>query len=116
VLFDVFYAPDSATFGRIVGSDADTLWPGVAALISIVFSMNLVLACLNMLPLPPLDGSGGVMLLMDASTANRYQQMIWQTPMLGMLGMLAAWRLIDFIFYPVFWMFVAVIYPGASYQ
>ncbi len=28
-------------------------------LFSVVFSMNLVLASLNLIPLPPLDGSGG---------------------------------------------------------
>src|SRR5262245_26241792 len=55
VLAGVFYAPESAAFGRIIGTDAGGVWPGIAALVSIVFSMNLVLACLNIFPLPPLD-------------------------------------------------------------
>ena len=116
VLAGVFYAPDSAGFGELIGTEAGGVWPGVAALVSIVFSMNLVLACLNMFPLPPLDGSAAVLLLMDESMANRYQRWLWSAPMFGMVGMLVAWRVFDVIFYPIFWSFLAVIYPGAAYS
>ena len=116
MLAGVFYAPDSAGFGEVIGTEAGGVWPGVAALVSITFSMNLVLACLNMFPLPPLDGSAAVLLLMDESMANRYQRWLWNSPMFGMVGMLIAWRLFDVIFYPIFWAFLAVIYPGAAYS
>jgi Zn-dependent protease len=115
VLAGVFYAPESAGFGEMIGTDAGGIWPGLAAFISIAFSMNLMLACLNMFPLPPLDGSAAVTLLMNESTANKYQQMLWRTPMFGMVGMLLAWRMFDVIFYPIFWVVVAVIYPDAAY-
>ena len=115
VLADVFYPPTSVGFGRLVGTDAGGIWLGVATLTSIVFSMNLLLAVLNVIPLPPLDGSAAILLFMPESIANRYQQMLWSSPMLGMVGMLAAWRLIDITFYPVFWFVVRVIYPGAMY-
>lgn len=115
VLAGVFYAPESAGFGEMIGTDAGGIWPGLAAFISIAFSMNLMLACLNMFPLPPLDGSAAVTLLMSESTANKYQQMLWRTPMFGMVGMLLAWRMFDVIFYPIFWVVVAVIYPDAAY-
>lgn len=115
VLADVFYAPTSVGFGRLVGTDLGGIWPGVATVTSIVFSMNLLLAVLNLIPLPPLDGSAAILLFMPESIANRYQQMLWSSPMLGMVGMLAAWRLIDVTFYPVFWFVIRVIYPGAMY-
>ena len=110
----VFYAPDSAGFGHLVGTNTKALG-GIAAIVSIVFSMNLLLACLNLLPLPPLDGSAAIILLMKGSVANRYQQMLWKAPMLGMLGMLVAWRAVDAVFYPIFWLVVRVIYPTVSY-
>jgi Zn-dependent protease len=111
----VFYPPDAAGFGQVIGTDAGGLWPGVAGLIGVTFSMNLVLACLNILPLPPLDGSAALVLLMREETANRYQRVLWATPMLSMAGMLFAWRLFDEVFYPIFWAFVGVIYPGVTY-
>ena len=36
--------------------------------------------------------------------------------MFAMAGMLIAWRVFDVIFYPIFWAFLAVIYPGAAYS
>jgi len=108
----VFYAPDRIYFGHLVATEMGGMWPGVAAFIGILLSMNLLLAVLNLIPLPPLDGSAAVLLLMPASTANRYQQIIWTSPMLGMVGMLAAWRAVDYAFAPVFSTVVAFLYPA----
>ena len=37
-----------------------------------LFSLNLLLGTFNLLPVPPLDGSTGIMLLMGENTAQRY--------------------------------------------
>jgi Zn-dependent protease len=80
-----------------------------------MFSMNLVLACLNILPLPPLDGSAAVVLFMSESVAVSYQQYLWTNPMLGAIGMLVAWRAFDYVFDPIFWTAVNLVYPGTGY-
>jgi Zn-dependent protease len=116
VMAGVFYAPDSASFGRIVGVDPIGFWPGVAQVIGVVLSMNLVLACLNVLPLPPLDGSSALMLFLNESVAVRYQEMLSQTPMLSAAGMLMAWRMFDVVFHPIFWFVVSLLYPGTTYS
>lgn len=108
----IFYAPDRIYFGHLVATDGTGIWPGLAAFISILLSMNLLLAVLNLIPLPPLDGSAAVLLLMPASTANWYQQLIWTSPMIAMVGMLAAWRMVDIAFYPVFSRVISFIYPA----
>ena len=115
--YEVVHArtPDSVGFGRLVGTDAGCVWPGIAALTSAVFSMNLLLATLNLIPLPPLDGSGAILLFMNENLANRYQEILWTSPSLGMIGMLAAWQLVDRVFTPVFWAAVHITYPGAGY-
>lgn len=38
----------------------------------VFFSLNLLLGTFNLLPVPPLDGSTGIMLLMGESSAQRY--------------------------------------------
>ena len=111
-----FYAPDTARFGLVVGAVDGGLWRGAAGLVSIMFSMNLVLACLNILPLPPLDGSAAVVLFLSESSALSYQQFLWANPMLGAIGMLVAWRAFDVVFDPIFWTVVNLIYPGAGYS
>ena len=74
-----------------------------------------MLVCLNILPLPPLDGSAAVALFMNESSALRYQQFLWSNPMLGMIGMLVAWRAFDVVFDPIFWAVVSLVYPGTFY-
>jgi Zn-dependent protease len=47
--------------------------PGIAFIVLIVFfSLNLLLGTFNLLPVPPLDGSTGIMIFMSESTAQKY--------------------------------------------
>jgi Zn-dependent protease len=115
----VFDAPASVRFGHVVeavGADAgSSLWPALALLLGVFFSMNLVLGALNLIPLPPLDGSGAVPILLSESAALRYQQFLWSQPMLGWIGILAAFWIFRGIFPTVFLFFVNLLHPGAHY-
>lgn len=44
----------------------------VGVTLTVVFSLNLLLGTFNLLPVPPLDGSTGIMLLMSENRAQRY--------------------------------------------
>ena len=111
----VFSAPEVVRFGSIVNTDGAGWWRGVGFLLGALFSMNLVLAALNLIPVPPLDGSAAVPLLLSTNQATRYQQFLWSQPMLGWIGMLVAWRLFDVIFRPLFLAAVNLLYPGMGY-
>lgn len=115
----IFQAPSSIRFGHIIATDAEGIWPAVALMIGAFFSVNLLLATLNLLPLPPLDGSGAIPLLLSPEAGNTYQQFIWRNPALGWVGILIAWRAFDLIFNPVFNpVFVGAVnllYPGLHY-
>jgi Zn-dependent protease len=114
-LVGVFYPPDSVGFESVVASQSAGVWPGVAFLVSVCFSLNLMLACLNMLPLPPLDGSAAILLVLGEETSARYQQFLMSSPAFGMVGMIAAWQLFDVVFDPIFLVTINLIYPGVSY-
>ena len=111
----VFYPPDSAGFEVVVGTDLGGVWPGITFMLSVFFSLNLMLACLNMIPLPPLDGSAAVLLGLADDTGRRYQQFLMTSPALGMMGLVVAWQVFDVVFDPVFWTVVNVLYPGVTY-
>src|SRR5688572_26388460 len=111
----VFYPPDSAGFEAIVATDMGGAWPGITFVLSVFFSLNLMLACLNMIPLPPLDGSAAVLLGLADDTARRYQQFLMTSQALGMMGLIVAWQVFDVVFDPVFWTVVNVLYPGVTY-
>jgi Zn-dependent protease len=111
----VFLAPESVSFGHLAATDGGGLWGGAAQMLGAFFSVNLLLAVLNLLPLPPLDGSGALPLLMSTGMARRYQELLWRTPALGLLGLMLAWRLCDAIFDPIFIGAVNLLYPGVTY-
>ncbi|MGH7700189.1 MAG: site-2 protease family protein [Gemmatimonadales bacterium] len=111
----VFYPPEVVRFGQITGSEPAGLWPGLAFLLGVVFSMNLILAALNLLPVPPLDGSAAVPLFLSPEAATRYQQFLWSQPMLGWFGMLVAWQVFGVVWNPLFLLAVNLLYPGVGY-
>jgi Zn-dependent protease len=63
-----------------------------ATLLVVFFFLNLLLGTFNLIPVPPLDGSSGIMLLMTERVALRYLNFI-REPMFSLAGLLAAWWL-----------------------
>jgi Zn-dependent protease len=111
-----FTPPSSVRFGEVVLATSDGVWQGVGFVVGVFFSMNLLLAALNLLPLPPLDGSAAIPLLLPADAAARYQQVLFGNPVLSLIGMLVAWQLFGKIYLPIFIFAVNLLYPGTSYS
>ena len=111
----IFHAPDTVSFGQLAAVDAAGPLRSVAFLLGAFFSLNLLLALFNLLPLPPLDGSGVVPLFLEEETARRYQAALWSNPMLGWVGLLVAWQVFGYLFHPVFLGAVNLLYPGVTY-
>lgn len=110
-----FGAPDTLSLSRLVTvtGDAEFL-PALATGLSVLFGLNLVLFVFNLMPVPPLDGSGLPPLLLDDDTARRYQRFIW-TPGYQMIGLFIAWTLFRFLFSPVFSAVIVLLHPGVRY-
>lgn len=112
----VFYQPGSVRFDSITASDAGGWWSALAVLLSAFFSLNLLLAVFNLIPLPPLDGSGALPLVLGPIATRRYQDFLWGNPVLNWIGLLVAWRLFDVLFGPIFTGAVNLLYPGSGYH
>jgi Zn-dependent protease len=72
----------------------------LAITLSVVFSLNLLLGTFNLLPVPPLDGSTGVMILMSETRAQRYLDWIRGNnfALAGLfIGMALFWRIYPFV-------------------
>lgn len=113
-LAGVFARSASPHFDSIVSALDQGVWPGVAHVLSIVFSMNLILFSFNMLPVPPLDGSTALGLFFDENTARRVQNMM-RTPAFSIVGLLLAWNFFGPVFRSVFSFALNVMFPGANY-
>lgn len=111
----IFQHPDSLNFTHIVEGIRPGGSEGAAYLVSILFSLNLLLCIFNLLPVPPLDGFGAVGLLLSESAANRFQAFGMQMRAFSIIGLLVAWRIFEPIFDPVFTLSLKLLYPGYGY-
>jgi Zn-dependent protease len=108
---DYFTPPPTIGFDQVVGATAATGSQGVATVLSVLFSLNLVLFVFNLLPLPPLDGSGVIQLAMSENVARRFQEVL-ANPMWGWVGIVLAWRLFGPVFGPIHRFAIELLYPG----
>ncbi len=111
IAMDLFIVPQSFSLSHIVGASQDGTMAGVATLLSILFSLNLLLFTFNLMPLPPLDGSGIIPLLLSRERAVAYMEFIHNSH-LSFLGIFIAWKSFGYIFRPIFRTFVNLLYPG----
>jgi Zn-dependent protease len=109
-----FLQPDQITFTHIVQPVNEGLARGAGFVISIFFSLNLILFFFNLLPLPPLDGSGALPLIISARTVTQYQDMMIQ-PQVRTIGLVTAWFLFSKCFEPIRMFALNFLYPGSNY-
>ncbi len=115
ILAGALAEPRFARFTRVVASARPGSLEGVATLLSIMFSLNLMLALFNLLPIPPLDGHGAICLLFTQDFARRFTAAT-RNPTLAILGLLAGWKVFGYLYHPLFTWALNVLYPGAAYR
>ena len=89
---DWFYEPNYVNFTHVTASYSDGPLHALAVLLSILFTLNVILCIFNLIPLPPLDGSGIIPLFISKEKAVLYLDFIHNTPMLFM-GLFVAWKI-----------------------
>lgn len=116
MLAGLFQEPQSVqTFEQITAAKVPGIANGAAVLLSVLFSLNLILLVFNLLPVPPLDGSEILTLFLNDQAAQQYRAMMAQ-PAAQMLGLVVAWNLIDFLLDPAQLIALNLLYPGAGYH
>jgi Zn-dependent protease len=105
----LFTPPDRLRMSVVTLGAAPGVLDCLARTVSLLFSLNLVLFVFNLIPMPPLDGSGALPLVMSEETARGYQALAGR---LGMMGILVAWQVFDPIFRPIFLGSVGLLYQG----
>ncbi len=108
----IFVIPEQPFIYNIVAGTGG-FTNGAAVLLSMVFFLNLLLGTFNLLPLPPLDGSEAITLLMKETTLHRYRAFI-QHPSYAMFGIFIAWMIFGRLFTPVISYAVDLIYFAAG--
>lgn len=110
-----FMAPLESTWTQVTVTRSPGMAASAAVVVSVLFSLNLILLVFNLLPLPPLDGSEILMLFLDNRTADRYREFMAQ-PAASMVGLVVAWNVIGVLLGPAQSLALNLLYPGAGYH
>jgi Zn-dependent protease len=91
-----FFAPVYPSPAHIVAAvGVSGAADGIATVLSIFFSLNVLLGCFNLIPFPPLDGYGVLGLLTTEGGALRLQEFRMKMGAFSFLGLLIAWQFFD---------------------
>jgi Zn-dependent protease len=101
--------PRYVSFTQLM-TGASGYWASIAMLLSMLFVLNLILAVFNLLPVPPLDGSGAVLLFLRQDQVASYQNLL-RHPLVSLLGLLVAWYLFNPLLRPVLRAALHLLYP-----
>ncbi len=112
ILAGMLRFPESATFMQVVEPASAGIAHGIATFLSLLFSLNLLLGCFNLLPIPPLDGFGVVGLFLSEDAGRRFQQFGWSLGSFTFIGLIVAWRVFEPFFFPIFGFSLRILYPG----
>jgi Zn-dependent protease len=105
------FAPVSPSYFHIVtAATGGNIAEGVATIVSLFFSLNILLGAFNLLPVPPLDGYSVLGLFTSERMALRLQQ--WRLQMSGftLIGLLLGWRFFGMVYGPLFESGVRLLY------
>jgi Zn-dependent protease len=112
-----YFAPSAATFGHIVGAAGENgVGEGIATVLSVMFSLNILLGIFNLIPIPPLDGYSVLGLFTTTAGAIRLQQFRVQLRTFAIIGLVVAWQVIDRFYPPVLATGMRFVYLGYRFS
>jgi Zn-dependent protease len=115
IAIGVFQAPESVNFQRIVEASSPGFAEGIAKFVSLLFSLNVLLAAFNLLPIPPLDGYSAMGLFLTDAGARRMEALRRSVRSFSFIGLLLCWQLFGKLYAPLFAFALRVLYPTLHY-
>ncbi len=117
VLTGFFTGPKSINFYTIVAPVSGGVLTGLATFFSMLFTQNLILFIFNIIPIPPLDGSGIISLFLTENAARKYGALVTSRAFsfIGFVFLFFAWRYIGPVFETLFPKVVNIIYWHEPY-
>ena len=110
-----FSAPDRVGFSRLVAPTVPGELGGFLAQgLSVFLMLNVLLGAFNLVPLPPLDGSSVLGLLLPEGQARAVRRLA-ASPQFSLIGLVVAWQLFPKVVAPLFRMVLSLLHPGVPY-
>lgn len=110
----IFVQPDSIFISSIVEAAGNGWMEIIAKLVSIMFSLNLILFVFNLIPFPPLDGSAIPPMYLSEEIGRKYISFV-RSPVFAIAGLFIAWKIFDLIYLKIHLIAINLLYPGSNY-
>ena len=108
-----YFGPGSYSTANIVEPTAPGGVPeGIAVILSVFFSLNLLLGIFNLLPFPPLDGYGVLGLFTSESGALKLEEWRAGIGRFSIIGLIIAWQLLGRFYDPLLATGIRAVYLG----
>lgn len=114
-VYGIFYPPESINFSFITASTETGFYSSLATILSIFFSLNLILMLFNLLPLPLFDGSSLLLFFVKEERAAKVFEFI-HNPGFRFLSIIIAWKIFDYLFGTIHLLVINHLYPGVFYR
>ncbi len=112
----VFIPPETVGYTHVIDAVNDGMLFTLSEFINVFFSLNLILFVFNLLPIPPLDGSGMIPLFLSKERAQKYFY-LFNNQTFSFIGIIIAWNLFEFVYDPLHLAFINILFLGeASYS
>ncbi len=109
----IFAAPELVNFSRLVVADTLGL-DGCGGLLSLLFSLNVILLLFNLIPFPPLDGASVLQLMLPEDIGLRLRETL-RSGGFAIGGLLLAWLLFAQVIRPVWRVLLSLVHPDLVY-
>jgi Zn-dependent protease len=114
IMAGLFFPPDTIDATHIVAATQAGALATAASFLNVLFSLNLLLLLFNLLPVPPLDGSGAIPFFLREERARRYLAFIRRSSF-SLIGILVAWKLFDYLYGPLHLIAVNALYLSVAH-
>jgi Zn-dependent protease len=114
IAFGIFIQPDTIFISSIVEAARNGWVEIIAKIVSIMFSLNLILFVFNLIPFPPLDGSAIPPMYLSEETGRKYINFV-RSPVFAIAGLFIAWKIFDLIYLKIHLIAINLLYPGSNY-
>jgi Zn-dependent protease len=112
-----WFTPVYPSMSHIVAAVSRTgVADGIATILSVLFSLNVLLGFFNLIPFPPLDGYGVLGLLTTEAGALRLQEWRMKMGAFGFLGLVIAWQFFDRAYPTLFASAIEFFYAGYRFS
>jgi Zn-dependent protease len=112
---DYFVSPSRVNFSHLVAPAVSGEVGGFLAQgLSVFLMLNVILGCFNLVPLPPLDGSAVLGLLLPEKSARALRRLA-ASSQFSMIGLLMAWLVFPRVVSPLFRLVLRLVHPDVPY-